>query len=143
MRAEFTARVRSLEAQLATASAPLRNVSHLRALHERLTRTEVAALVDGLQAHDDPPELRDLLRGLVASARIIERRPDSHPVWLRAEVPWVPDVDHPLGAGLLFLADPPAGPVVPTSAELRRARKRRYREAARAQRLAAQGSTPM
>jgi hypothetical protein len=70
-------------------------------------------------------------------------RPQSHPVWLRAEVSWVPDVDHLLGAGLLVLAHPPAGPVVPTSAELRRARRRRYREAARAQRLAARAGEPV
>jgi hypothetical protein len=140
VRAEFTARVRSLEAQLATAAAPLVHVPRLRALHERLTRTEVAALVDGFVAHGDGAGLRDLLTSLVESARITERRPQSHPVWLRAEVSWLPDVAQLLDAGLLFLAEPPQGPVVPTSAELRCARRRRYREAARARRLALRAS---
>ena len=76
------------------------------------------------------------------SARVTERRPESHPVWLRVEVRWVPDVESLLAAGLLQLADPPAGPVVLTSAELRRERKRRYRERQRARREAAQEGTP-
>jgi hypothetical protein len=83
-----------------------------------------------------------VLVGLVDSARVVERRPESHPVWLRAEVRWIPDVETLLAAGLLHLAAPPAGPVVPTSAELRRERKRRYRERQRAARQAAQQETP-
>jgi hypothetical protein len=51
VRAEITARIRSLEAQLATASAALLHSPRLRALHERLSQTEVAALVDGFGAY--------------------------------------------------------------------------------------------
>jgi hypothetical protein len=141
VRTEFTQRIRALEAQLAAASAPLLNIPRLRALHERLSRTQVADLVDGLYAHDDTPGLRDLLLHLVESAHITERRPHSHPVWLRAAVSWVPDVVQLLSAGLLQLAEAAPAPVLPTSADLHRVRVRRYRQARRAKQLAAQTGT--
>jgi hypothetical protein len=90
VRAEFTARVRALEAELAAASVPVVNVARLRALHERLARTHIADLMDGLvslsvsettMAHGATEELRTLLVSLVASATVVERRPQSHPVW--------------------------------------------------------------
>jgi len=117
-------------------------MARLRAVHTKLTRTQVADAIDDLQDQGDTQGLREFLGGLVDSARVTERRPESHPVWLRAEVRWVPDVETLLAAGLLHLADSPAGPVVPTSAELRRERKRRYRERQRAARQAAQQGTP-
>jgi hypothetical protein len=104
------------------------NITRLRALHERLTRTQVADLVDGFVAHDDTEGLRHLAVSLVASAAIVERRPQSHPVWARAQVSWEPDVTQLLDAGLLQLAEAEPAPVLPTSAELHRARVRRYRQ---------------
>jgi hypothetical protein len=141
VRAEIAGRIRALEGELAAASVPAVNVTRLRALHERLPRTEMVDLVDSLAAHGDTEGLRELVAGLIASATIVERRPQSHPIWLRAEVAWVPDVEHLLGAGLLQLAEPEPGPVVSTSAELHRARVRRYRQRQREQRLAAQAGT--
>jgi hypothetical protein len=114
VRSEFTSRIRALEAQLAANSAPLLNMSRLRAVHTKLTRTQVADAIDGLQVTGDTQGLRELLVGLVDSARVVERRPESHPVWLRAEVRWVADVETLLAAGLLQLAHPPAAPVIST-----------------------------
>jgi site-specific DNA recombinase len=138
VRSEFTARIRALEAQLAATSAPLLNVARLRAVHDKLTRTQVADAIDGLRDQGDTQGLRELLVGLIDSARVTERRPESHPVWLRAEVRWVTDVETLLAAGLLQLADPPAAPVISTSTstQLRRERNRRYRERQRAARQA-------
>jgi hypothetical protein len=52
----------------------------------------------------------------------------------------VPDVQLLLDAGLLQLAEPEPGPVLPTSAELHRARVRRYRQRQRAKRRSLGGS---
>jgi hypothetical protein len=118
--AEITARIRGLEAQLTELSVPGRSLASLRELHERLTRAELAPIVDDLVAHDDEAGLRDVILELVESAHVIERRPTFRCTWARLEVTWVPDVRTLLDEGLLWLDDPAPAPHIPTAQERRR-----------------------
>ena len=85
----------------------------LRALHAKLTRTELASAIDTLAAQNDTD---GLLR----------------PEWGRVVVTWTRDVQTLLDAGLLSLDDAPPPPHIPTHEERRRAAYRRYRAKRRA-----------
>jgi hypothetical protein len=63
-----------LEAQLAEMDTRVAALPDLRALHEKLTRTELASAIDTLAAQNDSDGLRELLLGVVDSARLVERR---------------------------------------------------------------------
>jgi hypothetical protein len=103
VRAEISARIRGLESEVARASVEAARVPDLHALHERLTRTEVADVVDGLQDSGDDEGLRELLFDLVESAVLVDRWPANRSTWLRLAVTWKPDVRTLLDAGLLTL----------------------------------------
>jgi hypothetical protein len=118
--AEITARIRGLEAQLTELSGQGRTVATLRQLHEKLTRTEFAQIVDELTADGDEAGLRDVILELVESARVIERRPTFRCTWARLDVTWVRDVRTLLDHGLLWLDDPAPAPHIPTAQERRR-----------------------
>ncbi len=131
--AEISARIRALEAQKAETSQRAAVVPDLRALHERFTQTEIATVVNRLIEKDDTAALRELLQGLVASARVVDRQPFYHPVWVQLAVTWKPNVQLLLDAGLLTLAEAAPPPAIPTSRDLMCARKKRYRQRQRAQ----------
>jgi hypothetical protein len=135
--AEISARIRALEAQVTDLGQRAARAPALRALHARLTRTEIPALVALLRERGDLEGLRELAQGLVTAARIVERRPESHPKWLRAEVTWHPDIPTLLEAGLLRLDTGPAPPPPgPSKQEMLREYCRRYRERHREERNA-------
>jgi hypothetical protein len=123
--AEITARIRGLEVQLTELSASVRTIPTLRELHEKLTRTELAEVVDGLAAQGDEAGLRDLVLELVESARVAERRPALRCTWARLDITWAPDVQQLLDAGLLWLDVSAPAPHIPTPRERRRAYWRR------------------
>lgn len=124
--AEISTRIRSLEAQLADVTQKAAIIPDLRALHERLTRTELATVVSTLSDQGDDDGLRALLLEVVQSACLVERRPARNSTWLRLEVTWTPDVQMLLDAGLLWLDATPEPPVLPRSVALARARTQRY-----------------
>jgi hypothetical protein len=92
----------------------------LRALHLRLTQTEIPMLIDALVVQDDRQGLRDLVQDLVQCARIVERVPASHARWLRAEVTWTPDIQLLLEHKLLTL-DTPKPTSLPRDLKMRHA----------------------
>jgi DNA invertase Pin-like site-specific DNA recombinase len=108
--AEISVRIRALELQVAELGHRAAQVPDLRELHARLTHAEIPTIVAALARADDTEGLRDLLQSLIVSASVVERRPESHPTWLRVQVVWQPDVTVLLDAGLLRLAKEPAGP---------------------------------
>ena len=126
--AEMSARIRGLEAQLTETAQRVQNLPNLHALHEKLTHTELATVIDALDEQGDIEGLRVLLQGIITSARLVDRRPASHPKWLRFDLTWSDDVQTLLDAGLLWLEEAPPAPVESTSAHLRRIREKRYRE---------------
>ncbi len=127
--AEISARIRALEAQLATSTHRAAQMPTLRELHARLSVTEIASVMARLEEHDDMKGLRALLQDLIVSAHIVERRPETHPTWLRAAVVWTPDVQTLLDASLLHLDPPAPGPAAgPSPEERQRAYERHYRE---------------
>jgi DNA invertase Pin-like site-specific DNA recombinase len=126
--AEISARIRGIEAQLATTGQRAAALPDLKSLHERLARTEIGSVVDALVAHGDDEGLRDLVLALVASASLVERVPTYHPTWGRMAVTWSPDVQTLLDARLLRLDPPLPSPTVPLRKELNRMYQQRYRE---------------
>lgn len=127
--AEIGGRIRALEARLADLGQRAAQVPDLRDLHARLTRTEIPAVVALLRDQGDLEGLRDLVQELVLRVSVVERRPQSHPRWLRAAVAWHPDITTLLDAGLLRLDADPAGPPAPPSrVEQRRAAEKRYKD---------------
>src|SRR5207248_7615267 len=99
-------RITSLQAQLREAERAPDRVPDLRALHERLTRTDLRAVFAGLDwAHDDGhcAAVRALLLDAVSSAVLMERRPSWHSTWLRVEVTWSAAVQELLAVGALTL----------------------------------------
>lgn len=132
--AEISARIRALEAQLSELTQRAAQVPDLRELHARLTRTEIPALVAMLREQGDGEGLRELLHELVVDARVVERRPESHPAGLRADVTWHPDIPTLLEAGLLRLDPLPEGPApLAPKAVRQREYSRRYKERHRAE----------
>ncbi len=124
---EISERIAALEAQLAALPAPAVSVPDLKTLHEELTRTDLATLIDELAAQGDEEALRDLVLPLVASAKVVERVPEVKSKWLRAEVTWTDDVRMLLDAGLLALGPDVERPDYPgTLQELRRQKYLRY-----------------
>jgi len=97
-----------------------------RTRHAQLVATPLPPLVDGLLTRGDVAGLRRLVREVVASARIVERRPERRSTWLRAEVTWQPAIQALLdsGAAQLSAAAPP--PEESPQAERRREAQRRY-----------------
>jgi hypothetical protein len=69
--AEISARIRSLEAQVAALSERAVVLPDLRALHAHLTQTEIADVVDRLEAQGDEAGLREVVQDLVVSARTV------------------------------------------------------------------------
>jgi hypothetical protein len=132
--AEISARIRALESKLATTAQRAAHVPNLQRLHQQLTETELAAVVDGLAAADDHEGLRALVLGLIASATLVEKRPEKHMKWARVAVTWTPDVQVLLDAGLLWLDEPPPAPEFLTGAARRRERDRRRYAVKRARR---------
>jgi hypothetical protein len=133
---EIAARIKALEARLEHTAQRARDIPNLRALHERLTQTPLATLVDRLTERGKEAELRDLVLALVASAHLVERQPHYRSTWVRLDITWTPDVQTLLDAGLLQLASPPERPYHPTVAERkhqnyldRKARCRQTRDA--------------
>jgi DNA invertase Pin-like site-specific DNA recombinase len=104
VRCEMGARIRDLEQQQAQLKHDAQALPRLRKLHERLTKTEIGDVIDGLQAHGDEVGLRDLVTGLVQSATLVERYPQTRSTWLRLHVTWQPDVQKLLDHGYLTLA---------------------------------------
>jgi hypothetical protein len=90
---------------LASLKQDAQDMPRLKALHARLTQTEVRTLVDGFLKHGDHVALRDLVTAVVDHATLVERVPTTRSRWLRFEVCWTADVDKLLSAGLLWLAD--------------------------------------
>jgi hypothetical protein len=108
---EIATTIRSLKAQLAQFSRRASRVPDLRALHKRLTTTEIASVVDELVARRADPalhegataKLRTLIVDLVSSARMVERWPEHKSTWVRLEVEWTESVQTLLDAGALKL----------------------------------------
>jgi Recombinase/Resolvase, N terminal domain len=117
---EISQQIRSLEAQLAAMETSAAQMPDLRALHLRLTQTEIPMLIDALVVQDDRQGLRDLVQDLVQCARIVERVPASHARWLRAEVTWTPDIQLLLEHKLLTL-DTPKPTSLPRDLKMRHA----------------------
>jgi hypothetical protein len=92
IKTEIVARIRSLESQLHETSERATALPDLRQLHERLTRIELATLVDDFLAQGDDDGLRELVLDVVQSARIVERWPKRRTTWARVEVTWTPRV---------------------------------------------------
>jgi len=129
--AETGARLAALDEQraLATRSAP--PLADLRALYTEVTRQDLTVGLARLDYAHDPEDralVRRLLTRLVASAVVVERRPERHARWLRVEVTWTEGVRDLLDAGLLTLDPAPEPPVFATPTELRTAAQRRWRE---------------
>jgi Recombinase zinc beta ribbon domain len=114
---EIGARIKALEARLEQTTQRAHAIPNLRALHERLTQTPVAAVVDRLLEQGKEAELRDLIRALVESARLVERQPRYRSTWIRLEVTWTPAVQTLLDVGKLHLAPSPERPNHPTVKE--------------------------
>ncbi len=96
-----------------------------RALHGRLADTEASTLIDAFLARGDGAGLRLFVRGLVASARIVERLPERQPKWLRAEVTWQPAVQALLETDVVQLAVPAPPPEQSERGERKREAQRR------------------
>jgi DNA invertase Pin-like site-specific DNA recombinase len=114
---EIDARIKALEARLEQTAQRARDIPKLRALHERVTQTPLADVVDRLLEQGKEAELRDLVLALVASARLAERQPRYRSTWIRLEVTWTPDVQTLLDDGKLWLSPPPERPYHPTVKE--------------------------
>jgi hypothetical protein len=130
------ARITSAKAQLAALPQRTTDVQRARAVHERLSQTDMAALVESLQAADDSVGLRELLLGTMNEAHITERQtggPGGRSVWARARVKWSDDVQLLLDENCLGLG---AAPEPPTAVD-RRGRNRERMRRWRAQRRAA------
>jgi hypothetical protein len=65
VRCELGARIRELEQQQAQLKHDAQALPRLRALHERLTTTEIGSLIDQFVARGDTVSLRDLLVDVV------------------------------------------------------------------------------
>jgi hypothetical protein len=130
VRAEFTARIRSLEAQLAAVDQPGVDVEGLRALHERFRLTPPAAIVARLVAQKNEEALPELLHTLVERARVAGCEEGRYCRWVRLEVTWTPDVQLLLETGLLWLDAAPTCPERLTRAHRRRLARRQTGEAA-------------
>jgi site-specific DNA recombinase len=133
---EIDARIKALQAQLEQTAQRARDIPNLRALHERLTQTPVATVVDKLMDQGKETELRDLILALVESAQLVERQPRYRSTWIRLEITWTPAVQTLLDVGKLHLAPLPERPYHPTVAEQkhqnyldRKARRRETRDA--------------
>jgi DNA invertase Pin-like site-specific DNA recombinase len=105
---EISREIRTLEAQIAGLVGNPVDVGGLRRLHARVVQTEIAQLVDGLDAAGDVEGLRALVQGLVEGVRIVERIPPGRAQWLRAQITWKEDVALLLEHGLLRLDEPVA-----------------------------------
>ena len=131
---EISGRIRALEARLAESGQRAVVLPDLRELHDRLSRAEIGAVATALADVGDTEGLRALVQEIVVSARVVERRPESHPIWLRAEVAWHPDIATLLDAGLLRLDSTPEGPPPgPSREEKRRMYDRAYKDRHRAE----------
>lgn len=91
-----------------------------------LVATPLAPLVDQLLERGDIAALRQLVREVVVSARIVERVPERRPAWLRAEVTWQPWVQVLLECGAAQLSAQPPPPEQSPQAERHREAQRRY-----------------
>ncbi len=135
--AEISANIRALEAQLAEVGHRAARVPALREVHARLTGAEVPAVLTRLGELGGVEQQRALLQTLITEARVVERRPESHPKWVRVEVTWSADVQALLDAGLLTLDPAGEGPVLPSKEERQRGYQQTYRERHREERNAA------
>jgi hypothetical protein len=91
-----------------------------------LVATPITSLVDQLLERSDTARLRQLVRDVVASARIVERVPERRPVWLRAEVTWQPWVQALLDCGAVRLNAQLPPPEQSPQAVRHREAQRRY-----------------
>jgi hypothetical protein len=130
--AEISARIRTLEAQVAALSERPVVIPDLRALHARLTQTEIADVVDRLEAQGDEAGLREVVQDLIVSARVVERRPARRSTWARMAVTWTAQIHTLLDAGLLRLTDGSTPPPGFDRRVYERSRSRRRRAARRA-----------
>lgn len=122
--AEISATIKALEAQLAAIPRPTVSLPDLKALHDRLTRTQPADLVDALEAAGDEEGLRELLVEFVERACVVDRLPATKSKWVRVEVvAWAKDVQLLLNAGLLTLRPAPERPSWPSTPQERERRK--------------------
>src|SRR5205085_839583 len=96
--AEYAGRITTIEQELAALGARAARLPALRKLHQTLTRTELADVVDGLLAEGQTERLRDQLADLVESAHVLERWPEARSTWVRMKVTWQPDVQALLDA---------------------------------------------
>jgi hypothetical protein len=135
--AEYAARITAIEQELAALGARAARLPALRKLHQTLTRTELADVVDGLLAEGQTERLREQIAEVVASAHVVERWPEARSTWVRMKVTWQPDVQALLEAGLLCEDEPVARPEPPPAP---RATLLRYPVCSRA-RLASTAST--
>ncbi len=115
--AEIAAEIATLNTQLQGARQTALALPGLRQLHQRLTTTEIRTLVDTASTQDNQEALRALALLLVSTTRIVDRRPEWAPTWIRLEVTWAPDIQTLLDAGLLRLGPQEPAPYIPTRAE--------------------------
>lgn len=137
--ADISGRIRSLDEQIAAVGDRAAHVPTLREMHARLATTELGPLLEALGVRGDVLGQRALIQDIVAAARVVERRPQSHPTWLRVDVTWTPDVQTLLDAGPLTLdaADagpPPLAPKEERQRQYERSYKERHRDAINARR---------
>jgi hypothetical protein len=123
-RAAIAARIEDLESMLAETQQRVQILPDLKALHEKLLRTEIPQL---LESFSDVQLAREFILLLVKSARIVDRRPAINSKWLRFDVEWTPEITALLEAGLLRLDAPDEGPRVLTKQEQKREQQRRAR----------------
>jgi len=125
--AETAASIKNLEAQLATTPAPTLDVAATEEMHRRMRDEPLAPAIAEAVALGAWPLLREVVVGLVESARVVDRVPENKSTWLRVEVTWVPEIQALLDAGLLRLEPEPQRPYYPaTKAAQQRARYLRY-----------------
>jgi hypothetical protein len=101
---EVAQRIARLKAEAASLPDEAVRALDLKRTHDVVMQTDIPALVERLSQNDDVAGLRELLRLLVASATITERRPDKRTRWARATVEWTPNVQALLMEGALALA---------------------------------------
>jgi DNA invertase Pin-like site-specific DNA recombinase len=124
---EINDRVKALSDALARLPEAKVNLPDLATLHQRLTHTEIGAVVRALADAGDESALRDLALLLVKQARVVERVPENKTKWVRVEAAWTDDVGVLLKAGLLTVAPDVGRPDYPaTLKELRRQKYLRY-----------------
>jgi len=130
--AEIAVRIEALAARCDEARKTIVPLPDLKTAHELLRHMSIRDTAMDCVATGDGARLRQLIKGWVSSATLVERWPDINSSWLRFEVDWSPVARALMGAGLLTLEDAPGRPEPDSDAAAlsREEVARRHRESA-------------